>query len=115
MGEDCADCRRRVRNREARRRNPVEAPAIGAAVRRMLTGLTRRGDEWALIELHALAAEVDDALGAAARDMADRQSWGDVGKYLGMTRQGARQRWALRAVEGAAEGDGQLPGQTRIG
>lgn len=95
--DECSDCRRRARNREARRRNPPEAPAIAAAVRRMLVGLTRReGDEWALVELHGLAAEVDAALGVAAREMAARSSWGDVGKTLGMTRQGARQRWAAK-------------------
>jgi hypothetical protein len=116
MSEGCADCRRRTARREARRRNPAEAQSVGSAIRRLLSSLTKRhGDEWAFGELYALAVEVDAAVAVAAREVAEQQSWTYVGKLAGMTRQGARQRWAPRTPSGAVEDDGQLPGQARIG
>lgn len=116
MSAGCPDCRRREARREARRRNPAEAESVGAAIRRLLKSLTKReGEEWAFVELYALAADVDAAVGEAARQVAAQQSWTYVGDLADMTRQGARQRWALKAPPtGAADDLGQLPGQTRI-
>lgn len=69
-------------------------------VRRQVAALARRveddGDEHALRELAELAAVVEDTLAASARSLAVRQSWSFVGNELGLTRQGARQKFDTR-------------------
>lgn len=95
MGQGCAACAARVRRRQ--NRPPQETSDVAAGAVRMVRGLGKRaaGDVDALGHLVALAAVVDDELGAAARRCVDEGgwSWGDVGRRLGITRQGARQRF----------------------
>ena len=78
-----------------RRRKPTdEFPGF---LRRSLRAFGRRiadGEDWALPELVALSAEVDAAVQRAVEGLRFKgYSWGEVGALLGMTRQGARQRW----------------------
>lgn len=94
--ENCTDCRARARRRATRSR--AEAPAVADSIRRLVRALAGRveadKDLLALAELYALSRDVDAALGQAARSAADFYSWSTVGKEVGLTRQGARQRWS---------------------
>lgn len=76
---------------------------MAAALRRQLAGLSARasdGDTAPLVELQALAGEIDAALAAsvsAAR--AAGHTWASIGGELGMTRQAAQQRWTPKLVK----------------
>jgi hypothetical protein len=63
--------------------------------------------ETELIELKTLRLEVDAAVDRAVQaTVDDGYSWGDVGRLFGMTRQGARQRWAHDDRELSRDGGG---------
>lgn len=69
-----------------------------AAVARMIRAAGRRyadADPVDLVELVQLHDALDDALVTAVRAQhAQGQSWTDIGRALGVTRQAARQRFA---------------------
>lgn len=76
----------------------VEAPEMGAMVRRVLrNGLARRaaeGDVQALQELVSLQATLQEAITEAGQAMHERgYSYTYLGTELGITRQAARQRF----------------------
>lgn len=87
-----------TRTRPRRARKWREAPELEAFLKRMARALTRRaaeGDLEALSALHGAAQAVDDAMGQAARELHGfGYSWTEIGREVGLTRQGARQRWA---------------------
>ena len=66
---------------------------------RVLGSLVRRaegGDPDALVELEVNAQATRQAQGKAARGLVSgpgKFSWGEVGRWLGITRQAARQRF----------------------
>ncbi len=65
--------------------------------RKILAGLAVAEDALTNIEyLSALAGEIEDLIaGQVAVARAHREAWHDVGQALGMTRQGAQQRYGL--------------------
>jgi hypothetical protein len=71
-------------------------------VGRVMRSLVRRaqdGDIDALTELEAIRRAADEYAGQAARGLVEgpgQYSWGEVGRWLGMTRQAARQRFGRR-------------------
>lgn len=79
----------------------VETPEFLAMVRRMLRAAGRRvaeADEVELADLAGLRDEVDNVIAqAVAGWRADGRSWGTIGAALGLTRQGAQQRYGKRA------------------
>jgi hypothetical protein len=67
----------------------------------MLRALARRagGDPDALPQLQAAAMLADELMRHAIDQLrAEGYSWAEIGKRLGMTRQGAQQRYGLRAA-----------------
>jgi hypothetical protein len=72
-----------------------------AAARRFIAAAGRRvvdGDEPELVKLSELHLAVDKALAVAVAGWVERgQSWGDVGRALGISRQAARQRFGVPA------------------
>jgi hypothetical protein len=68
-------------------------------VHRVARSLARRaegGDIDALEELVKLQRDLDDYIDTAARGLhgePGRYSWGEIGRWLGITRQAARQRF----------------------
>lgn len=81
-----------------RRRHHREAPEIGAAARRMVRALVKRGQagDWeALEELAALESFTREAVGHALvlmHDTGQQYSWTELGDVLGVSRQAAEQR-----------------------
>jgi predicted transcriptional regulator len=80
-----------------RRRAEREAPELGAAVDRMLLALVRRGASGELEAIEELVrvrdsmpALVQAAVAAAVAGPAE-YSFGEVGRWLGISRQAARQ------------------------
>jgi hypothetical protein len=75
----------------------TEADEFGAFVRRVLRAYSRRvadRDVAGLTGLAQLAADVDAATAdAVAQLVAGGYSWADIGTALGITRQGAFQRY----------------------
>jgi hypothetical protein len=75
---------------------------LSGMTQRVLQSLVRRatdGDIGALEELTLLQREAREASIAAARGLVEgpgQYSWGEVGRWLGMTRQSARQRFGRR-------------------
>jgi hypothetical protein len=80
-----------------RRWRVVENDEYAAFARRVLRAYSRRvasGDIEAIAEMAALAAEIDTAIRDAITGLRARgYSWADIAKRLGITRQGAQQRW----------------------
>jgi hypothetical protein len=80
-----------------RPRRTVENDDYAAFARRILSAYARRvasGDVEALTQMTALAADLAEAIGQAVTGL--RQvgySWAEIGLWLGVTRQGAQQRW----------------------
>lgn len=78
----------------------TEADEFGAFVRRVLRAYSRRvadRDIDGLTGLAQLAADVDAATAAAVAQLqAAGYSWADIGRALGITRQGAFQRYGKR-------------------
>lgn len=85
----------------SRRKGPVELLEYAQMARRVVRRFGERfaaeGDEPELAELFRLREEVDVALGCAVRHMRARGgvSWARIGRAVGMTGEGARQRWGL--------------------
>lgn len=83
--------------RHAKRRH--EAPEVAAASKRFMRALVRRaaeGDTEALeglVDLQAVLQECITEAGRALHDQAD-YSYTDLARVLGISRQGARQRFA---------------------
>jgi hypothetical protein len=77
----------------------IETLEYMAAARRFIAAAGRRvadSDEPELVKLSELHQAVDKALAVAVAGWIDRgQSWGDVGRALGISRQAARQRFAV--------------------
>lgn len=88
-----AECRRAY-ERETRR---TETEDFGAAVGRMLVRYGRRvadGDIAALGGLGKMVAGAEDAMRTGCSGLLVRgHSWTEIGRELGVSRQGARQRW----------------------
>lgn len=82
----------------AKRRRPVvENDEYAAFIRRVIRAYSRRiaaGDIDAITDMAAIAAELDTAIRQAVTGLRARgYSWADVAARLGITRQGAQQRW----------------------
>jgi hypothetical protein len=81
-----------------RRRRVVENDEYAAFLRRVLAAYSRRvgaGDIEAITEMAAIAHQMDAALREAIAGLrACGYSWADIAARLGVTRQGAQQRWA---------------------
>ena len=77
----------------------TEPPELTGMIARTLRSLVRRaedGDINALEELEAIRRAADIAARDAARGLVEGPggySWGEVGRWLGLSRQGARQRY----------------------
>jgi hypothetical protein len=80
-----------------RRWRVVENDEYAAFARRVLRAYRRRvasGDIEAITEMAAIAAEMDTAIRDAITGLrAHGYSWADIAARLGITRQGAQQRW----------------------
>ena len=80
-----------------RRWRAVENDEYAAFIRRVLRAYSRRvatGDIEAITEMAAIAAEMDTAIREAITGLRARgYSWADIAARLGITRQGAQQRW----------------------
>jgi hypothetical protein len=80
-----------------RRWRVVENDEYAAFVRRVLAAYSRRvasGDIDAITGMAAIAAEMDTAIRDAITCLRARgYSWADIAARLGITRQGAQQRW----------------------
>lgn len=80
-----------------------ESPAIGAAVRRQIEGLSRRtveGDTEALEELAKVDEVLERAIFAGARSLYRfGYTWAIVGECLGITRQAASERFRKPPLE----------------
>lgn len=90
---------------DVHRKRRHEAPEVGAMVTRCLRALARRageGDPEALEQLAALENTLTEQLGAGvAGYRAHGYSWADVGLTLGVTRQGAQQRFGNATTDPA--------------
>ena len=75
----------------------VENDEYAAFLRRVIRAYSRRvgcGDIEAITEMVRLAADLEDATRQAISTLNDfGYSWADIGMRLGITRQGAQQRW----------------------
>ena len=75
----------------------MENDEYAAFLRRVLRAYSRRvasGDIEAITEMAAIAAEIDTAIRDAITGLRARgYSWADIAARLGITRQGAQQRW----------------------
>ena len=84
-------------NRPAR---PVENDEYAAFARRVPRAYARRvadGDVEALTLMLGLSAEIDTAITQAVTGLrGSGYSWAEIGSRLGITRQGAQQRWGGR-------------------
>lgn len=78
-------------------------------VARVLRSMVRRaegGDIDALEELEVIRRAVDDAARDAARGLIEgpgKYSWGEVGRWLGVSRQAARQRYGRQRGDNGAK------------
>ncbi len=84
----------------SRRKGPVELAEYASMARRIIRSFGRRfdveGDEPELRALNDLHAEIDEAMRQAIAAMRERGamiSWRRIGDAVGMTGEGARQRW----------------------
>jgi hypothetical protein len=80
-----------------RRSRVVENDEYAAFLRRVIAAYSRRvaaGDIEAISTMAALADDFDQAIRQAIASLrADGYSWADIALRLGITRQGAQQRW----------------------
>jgi hypothetical protein len=95
----------RQSRRSARAGAPVvENDAYSAFLRRAIRAAGRRvgnGDVDGLVDLLALAGELDRAIDSAVRGLREGgYSWGEIASRLGVTRQAAQQRWGCTAADG---------------
>ena len=91
----------------------VENPEYAAFLRRVIAAYSRRvaaGDIEAIPAMAALADHLENATRQAINELnALGYSWADIGMRLGITRQGAQQRW------GETPGPATDPGSIRDG
>jgi hypothetical protein len=91
----------------------VENDEYAAFLRRVIAAYSRRvaaGDIEAITTMAALADHLENATRQAINELnALGYSWADIGMRLGITRQGAQQRW------GETPGPATDPGSTRDG
>lgn len=66
---------------------------VAAQIRRLTDELATSSDPQAFAELLALSAHLGQAIGTAARVMAEQQSWSTVAGLAGTTKQAAWSRW----------------------
>jgi hypothetical protein len=101
-----------------RRSRVIENDEYAAFVRRVIRAYSRRiaaGDIEAITDMAALAGEFDDAIGQAITGLrCFGYSWADIAARLGITRQGAQQRWgdtrtATVTTPGSTPIDGSCP------
>ena len=84
-----------VGKRARRRKTTEEFPGFLRRALRAFASRIAAGDDGALPELVALASDVDAAVQSAVDGLrSGGLSWTDIGNLLGMSRQGARQRWS---------------------
>jgi hypothetical protein len=80
-----------------RRRKVTENDDYAAFLRRAIRAYSRRvaiGDIDAITDMAALAADFDAAIREAITGLRERgYSWAEIAARLGITRQGAQQRW----------------------
>jgi hypothetical protein len=92
----CASCVKKPLTPK-RRYRVVENPQYAAFLRRVIRAYSRRiaaGDIEAITTMAALADDLEDATRQAMNALNDfGYSWADIGMRLGITRQGAQQRW----------------------
>ena len=85
-----------------RRGRSVENDEFGAFARRILRAYSRRvgdGDVEALALMTGLADELDAAIAEAVKGLRKRgYSWAEIGSRVGVSRQGAQQRWGQRVM-----------------
>jgi hypothetical protein len=78
----------------------VENDEYAAFLRRVIAAYSRRvaaGDIEAITTMAALAGHFEDAIRQAITGLRESgYSWADIAMRLGITRQGAQQRWAGR-------------------
>ncbi len=86
----------------------VENDEYAAFIRRVIRAYSRRvaaGDIEAITDMAAIAADFDDAIRQAITGLHNQgYSWTDIATRLGITRQGARQRWST-ATSGGTPAD----------
>ena len=79
------------------RRRVTENDEYAAFARRVIAAYSRRiaaGDIDAITEMARLADDLDAAIRCAVTGLRSRgYSWAEIGTRLGVTRQGAQQRW----------------------
>ena len=94
-----------------RRSRVVENDEYAAFLRRVIAAYSRRvasGDIEAITTMARLSGELEDAIRQAITGLrAYGYSWADIAMRLGITRQGAQQRWGTTA-EGTPP-DGNRP------
>lgn len=66
---------------------------VAARIRELVDELAGSGDPQAFSELLALSSHLGQAIGTAARIMAEHQSWSAVAGRAGTTKQAAWSRW----------------------
>jgi hypothetical protein len=101
-----------------RRSRVVENDEYAAFLRRVIAAYSRRvaaGDIEAITDMAALAGHVDQAISDAITGLRSiGYSWADIALRLGITRQGAQQRWgddthATSTAPGRTRDDGSCP------
>jgi len=82
-----------------RRPRVIENDEYAAFIRRVIRAYSRRvaaGDIEAITDMAAIAADFEDAIRQAITGLRHHgYSWTDIAARLGITRQGARQRWGI--------------------
>jgi hypothetical protein len=95
------------------RRRVVENDEYAAFLRRVINAYSRRvaaGDIEALTDMATLAAHLEDATRQAITGLrASGYSWAALAARLGITRQGAQQRWGTGTPDPDTTPDG-IPG-----
>ncbi len=90
----------------------IENDEYAAFLRRVIAAYSRRvaaGDIEAIADMAALADYLDDATRQAITGLRARgYSWADIAARLGITRQGAQQRWGTD-TSGGNLADGNRP------
>jgi hypothetical protein len=85
-----------------RRSRVVENDEYAAFLRRVIRAYSRRvaaGDIEAITDMAALAGHLDHAIRDAITGLrCDGYSWADIALRLGITRQGAQQRWGIDTI-----------------
>ena len=90
-----------------RRSRVVENDEYAAFLRRVIAAYSRRiaaGDIEAITSMAALAGDLDHAIRQAIIGLRTQgYSWADIAMRLGITRQGAQQRWGDQVPDGIPE------------